>query len=134
MFIPVGINYDRVLEDRTLLRKLDAAAPRARRRSTRSRGRAAFVAGNLWLMLTGRWYRFGYACVNFGTPISMRDYVGGAASTSASSATTSATAEVERVGAQRHGGDRAHHPGAAGVAGRHRVPAQPRRGTGPSSS
>jgi glycerol-3-phosphate O-acyltransferase len=27
-------------------------------------------------MLTGRWYRFGYACVNFGTPLSMRDYVG----------------------------------------------------------
>jgi glycerol-3-phosphate O-acyltransferase len=26
-------------------------------------------------MLTGRWYRFGYACVNFGNPISMRDYV-----------------------------------------------------------
>jgi len=25
-------------------------------------------------MLTGRWYRFGYACVNFGTPISMREY------------------------------------------------------------
>ena len=28
VFVPVGINYDRVLEDRTLLTKLDAAAPR----------------------------------------------------------------------------------------------------------
>jgi glycerol-3-phosphate O-acyltransferase len=27
VFIPVGINYDRVLEDRTLLRKLDPSAP-----------------------------------------------------------------------------------------------------------
>jgi glycerol-3-phosphate O-acyltransferase len=25
-------------------------------------------------MVTGRWYRFGYACVNFGRPISMRAY------------------------------------------------------------
>ena len=29
VFIPVGINCDRVIEDRSLLRKLDAAAPRA---------------------------------------------------------------------------------------------------------
>jgi len=25
-------------------------------------------------MLRGRWYRFGYACVNFGSPLSMRAY------------------------------------------------------------
>lgn len=74
VFIPVGINYDRVLEDRTLLRKLDPAAPRRGR--LYAVGRAAiFAADNLWLMLTGRWYRLGYACVNFGAPISMRDYV-----------------------------------------------------------
>ena len=35
----------------------------------------AFVAHNVKLMATGRWYRFGYACVNFGRPVSMRDYV-----------------------------------------------------------
>lgn len=74
VFIPVGINYDRVLEDRTLLRKLDTTLPR--------RGLAGalmtvltFFANNLWLMVTGRWYRYGYACVNFGRPLSMRDYV-----------------------------------------------------------
>jgi glycerol-3-phosphate O-acyltransferase len=27
-------------------------------------------------MLRSRWHRFGYACVNFGTPISMRRYLG----------------------------------------------------------
>jgi glycerol-3-phosphate O-acyltransferase len=75
VFIPVGINYDRVLEDRTLLRKLDATLPR------RGFGGAiattmGFFARNAWLMLTGRWYRYGYACVNFGRPLSMRDYVG----------------------------------------------------------
>ena len=74
VLIPVGINYDRVLEDRTLLRKLDPAAPRRGPLYGVARS-AAFVAGNLWLMLTGRWYRFGYACVNFGKPLSMRDYV-----------------------------------------------------------
>jgi glycerol-3-phosphate O-acyltransferase len=75
VFIPVGINYDRVLEDRTLLRKLDSTLPR--------RGfwgaiatLLAFFGRNVWLMLTGRWYRYGYACVNFGRPLSMRDYVG----------------------------------------------------------
>jgi glycerol-3-phosphate O-acyltransferase len=26
-------------------------------------------------MLQGRWYRFGYACVNFGSPLSMRAYI-----------------------------------------------------------
>ena len=73
VFVPLGINYDRVLEDRTLLRALDAEAPR--------RGRLAalgttlrFFARNLWLALRSQWYRFGYACVNFGAPVSMREY------------------------------------------------------------
>lgn len=73
VFIPVGISYDRVLEDRSLLRELD---PDAERRSA-SFALATFlrtVGHNLLLMLRRRWYRFGYACVNFGTPISMRTY------------------------------------------------------------
>ena len=75
VFVPVGINYDRVLEDRTLLLKLDGGArrPGMLRAATISAG---FVAKNLGMMLTGRWHRFGYACVNFGRPISMRAYVG----------------------------------------------------------
>jgi len=75
VFVPVGINYDRVLEDRSLLIKLDDTAPppgllRAAAIS------AGFVLKNIGMMLSGRWYRFGYACVNFGRPISMRAYVG----------------------------------------------------------
>jgi glycerol-3-phosphate O-acyltransferase len=74
VFIPVGINYDRVLEDRTLLRKLD---PEARRRGAAHAtfNTARFAGKNLLLALSGRWHRFGYACVNFGTPLSMREYV-----------------------------------------------------------
>ena len=74
VFIPVGINYDRVLEDRTLLRRLDAQAPR-RGVSYALARTLAFVAGNILIMAAGRWYRFGYACVNFGRPVSMRDYL-----------------------------------------------------------
>ncbi len=29
---------------------------------------------NLWLMARNRWHRFGYACVNFGSPVSLADY------------------------------------------------------------
>ena len=80
VFIPVGINYDRVLEDRTLLRKLDTGAARTSVLSVASVASAGaatlrFFVRNLWLMLTGRWYRYGYACVNFGRPVSMREHV-----------------------------------------------------------
>ncbi len=73
VFVPVGISYDRVLEDRSLIRTLDPNA------SERSKGFviATFlklVGHNLSLMVRQRWYRFGYACVNFGTPVSMRSY------------------------------------------------------------
>jgi glycerol-3-phosphate O-acyltransferase len=74
VFIPVGINYDRVLEDRTLLLKRDSAAPRRGILYAAART-AAFAGSQLWLALTGRWHRFGYACVNFGSPLSMREYV-----------------------------------------------------------
>src|SRR5262249_51958426 len=33
-----------------------------------------FFTNNLRLMLKSEWRRFGYACVNFGAPVSMRDY------------------------------------------------------------
>jgi glycerol-3-phosphate O-acyltransferase len=74
VFIPVGINYDRVLEDRTLLRKLDSTLPR-RGLWAALATTLAFFLHNVWLMSTGRWYRYGYACVNFGRPLSMREYV-----------------------------------------------------------
>jgi glycerol-3-phosphate O-acyltransferase len=73
VFVPVGINYDRVLEDRTLLLELDPAAPKP----GRARGVAntlRFLGRNLLLAARNRWYRFGYACVNFGSPLSMREY------------------------------------------------------------
>ncbi len=73
VFVPVGVNYDRVLEDRTLVLGL---VPGAKRK----RGLAAwkvtlrFLGHNLLLMLRGGWHRFGYAVLNFGGPISLREY------------------------------------------------------------
>ncbi|HER27574.1 MAG TPA: glycerol-3-phosphate acyltransferase [Rhodospirillales bacterium] len=74
IFIPVGINYDRVFEDRTLIRSLDKTAER------RSAGYSlkktfGFIGHNFALMATGKWYRFGYACVNFGKPVSARNWI-----------------------------------------------------------
>lgn len=74
IFIPVGINYDRVLEDRTLLRKLDTTLPK-RGLFGAAVTVVSFFLHNVWLMVRGAWYRYGYACVNFGKPLSMRDYV-----------------------------------------------------------
>ena len=74
VFIPVGINYDRVLEDRVLVHELDPASdPYSRPHVIATL--LKFVVHQAGLMLRRRWYRFGYACVNFGPPISMRSYV-----------------------------------------------------------
>ncbi len=99
VFIPVGINYDRVLEDRTLLLKLDAEAPKRGALYAIART-MSFAGSNLWLMLTGRWFRFGYACVNFGRPISMRDYVKRGGADFRHLGEEARHAEVERVGAR----------------------------------
>jgi glycerol-3-phosphate O-acyltransferase len=69
VFVPLGLNYDRVLEDRSLL-KDKGSTGRVKSLWIALR----FVAHNVWLMLRSEWHRFGYACVNFGTPISMREY------------------------------------------------------------
>ncbi len=73
VFIPVGINYDRVLEDRTQLLALRPGTPKPGWLQATLRG-TGFALENLALILTGRWHRLGYACVNFGAPISMRAY------------------------------------------------------------
>lgn len=73
VFIPVGINYDRVVEDRSLLRGLN---PEAKKRSLLfvMKTTLGFIFRNLFQMMFGSWRRFGYACVNFGDPVSMRAY------------------------------------------------------------
>lgn len=73
VFVPIAINYDRVLEDRTLLRSLEAGVtPRSGGFVLRTTLR--FIGRHVWLMLRNRWQRFGYAGVDFGKPFSMKDY------------------------------------------------------------
>ena len=73
IFIPVGINYDRTIEDRSLLRSLN---PDLQKRSLWFvfKTTIGFILRNLTQILLSRWRRFGYACVNFGKPISTIAY------------------------------------------------------------
>ena len=72
-FVPVGINYDRTFEDRTFLIDRDPNAPRAGAAGALA-NTLKFVVRNLGLRARNRWHRFGYACVNFGTPVSLVKY------------------------------------------------------------
>ena len=71
VFVPLGLNYDRVLEDRTQLLSGDAQAQRIGRWRALA-NTLGFVANQFGLLLRSRWHRLGYACVNFGTPVSVR--------------------------------------------------------------
>jgi glycerol-3-phosphate O-acyltransferase len=73
VFIPVGLNYDRTPEDRSLIRSLD---PLAEKRSKWFVFKTilGFIGHNLMLMAFNKWHRFGYACVNFGSVLSMRRF------------------------------------------------------------
>ncbi len=73
VFIPVGINYDRVIEDRSLIRRLDKSA------TNRSawfiiKTTVSFIFKNAMLSRKNRWRRFGYASVNFGEPVSAKKF------------------------------------------------------------
>jgi len=73
VFIPVGINYDRVLEDTNLLHR---RTPGAKKRGTWYfiKVTFGFYRESLALSVPERRKRFGYAGVNFGRPISVRAF------------------------------------------------------------
>lgn len=74
IFVPVGLNYDRVLEDRILLNAQEGPEGKAKFRvSPLTTG--GFFLRLIWLRVTGRLYRFGYACVSFGRPLSLKDFL-----------------------------------------------------------
>ncbi len=76
VFVPVSLNYDRVLEDRVLLVAGREEKPRFRFSKRRMAG---FVAHQFWLKMTGRFRRYGYAAVSFGAPVSLREFMRGQA-------------------------------------------------------
>ena len=68
--VPVGINYDRVLEDRSLLRELAVSEGAARTsRATQLREVVRYLWWNLGRLAVGRWSRYGRAAVTVGVPI-----------------------------------------------------------------
>ncbi len=74
VFVPVGVNYDRVLEDRTLLLDRSPAQGKASRGETIGET-LRFLWRNVRLLFANEWRRFGYACVSFGTPVSTRAWL-----------------------------------------------------------
>jgi glycerol-3-phosphate O-acyltransferase len=74
VFIPLGVNYDRTLEDRTLILSLEESSSKTSPLKA-TWNTLAFAANQALLMIGNEWHRFGYACVNFGTPVSMREFV-----------------------------------------------------------
>jgi glycerol-3-phosphate O-acyltransferase len=73
-FVPVAINYDRVLEDRSLLREAQAPEERLRRRDQLAEV-ASYVLKVCGRFLLRRARRYGRACVNFGEPISLDEWL-----------------------------------------------------------
>jgi glycerol-3-phosphate O-acyltransferase len=76
-FVPVALNYDRVLEDRSLIRELIDPEDRPSRLAQLVTV-CSYVAGNTARLLTGRLQRYGRVAVNFGTPLSLRSWLASA--------------------------------------------------------
>ena len=72
--VPVAINYDRVLEDRTLTRELVTDVPRPSYLKQLV-GWVGFAFWNGFLVLTGQKQRYGRVAVNFDAPISVRAWL-----------------------------------------------------------
>lgn len=72
VFVPVGINYDHVLEDQNLLSWDNKEARPGKAQQLKKLWR--FLRSNLFINSRKRWRRYGYASVNFGVPVSMREY------------------------------------------------------------
>src|SRR5438552_5121439 len=74
--VPVAINYDRVLEDRSLLRELDAREGRTR---PSRRAQLAEVLRYLWWnsarLVARRWKRYGRAAVVIGEPFAVAPWL-----------------------------------------------------------
>lgn len=72
--VPVGINYDRVLEDRSLIReRMVGTDPPSRLQQLT--GVLSYLGWNLARLLTGQLKRYGRVSVAFGTPISVRGWL-----------------------------------------------------------
>jgi glycerol-3-phosphate O-acyltransferase len=74
VFVPVALGYDRVLEDRVLIK---AGQEGVRRFRARLSVAFSFVLRLIWQKARGRLQPFGYAAVCFGQPLSLRNWLVG---------------------------------------------------------
>jgi glycerol-3-phosphate O-acyltransferase len=73
--VPVAVNYDRVLEDRSLLRELQARDEGGRpSRLVQAWEVARYAGWNLGRIVTRRWKRYGRAAVVVGAPVPLRPW------------------------------------------------------------
>ncbi|MFC7703828.1 1-acyl-sn-glycerol-3-phosphate acyltransferase [Plastorhodobacter daqingensis] len=72
VFVPVALNYDRVIEDRALI---EAATTGRSRFQVRPRLILGYALRLVVLRLRGQFHRFGYAAVSFGAPLSLGEFV-----------------------------------------------------------
>ena len=74
--VPVAINYDRVLEDRSLLRELDRTEGRRRvSRLTQLTEVSRYLWWNAARIILRRWKRYGRAAVTVGEPFRVGDWL-----------------------------------------------------------
>ena len=97
-FIPVGINYDRVLEDRVQIAARGADPAKGPVFKFSLFVLVRYLLRSVWLAMFGRWHRHGYACVSFGQPISLKTYLDQRAVDFRSLASPLREAEIERLG------------------------------------
>ncbi len=100
VFVPVGVNYDRVLEDRMLT---SAANTEPGKRPVFGFNLFTFLRHffrHVWMAFRGEWYRYGYTCVSFGEPFSLKQYVADHKIDFRDMPEKERFAEVEKLGSQ----------------------------------
>ncbi|MGI9357684.1 MAG: 1-acyl-sn-glycerol-3-phosphate acyltransferase [Rhizobiaceae bacterium] len=75
VFVPVGLNYDRVVEDRVLTGELQKGSNDRSDFRLRPRSFFTFSRELVVRFFKGELYRYGYACASFGTPVSLKDWL-----------------------------------------------------------
>ncbi len=74
VFVPVALNYDRVIEDRMLVAAGDGGHRKFR---MRIRDVLRHIVKHFLVRIAGRFHRLGYASVSFGAPLSMTEFLAG---------------------------------------------------------
>jgi glycerol-3-phosphate O-acyltransferase len=98
VFVPVGLNYDRVLEDRVLTAAASTPAGERPRFAFNPLVLSAWIGKSLWQRLRGTWHRYGYACVSFGRPLSLRAWLAERGTDVRTLHEQQRHAEIERLG------------------------------------